>query len=171
MFCPNCGAEYREGFTRCTDCDIDLVETLSPGREPEEVKLCTVFITSSLVEANMVKCLLEGSGVKVFLYDANISRINPFYTNAVGGIKLVVRDKQVALTKEVLREYRGKNGADPFWGEGSALGSMRERLKPSEQAERGEEVVVGGKKLRCPNCRCICDSGSNFCDQCGERLS
>jgi hypothetical protein len=25
MFCPQCNAEYRPGFTRCTDCDADLV--------------------------------------------------------------------------------------------------------------------------------------------------
>src|SRR4029077_1092326 len=26
MFCPECKAEYRQGFTRCADCDVDLVE-------------------------------------------------------------------------------------------------------------------------------------------------
>jgi hypothetical protein len=25
MFCPQCRAEYRPGFTHCTDCDVDLV--------------------------------------------------------------------------------------------------------------------------------------------------
>jgi hypothetical protein len=25
MICPQCRAEYRQGFTRCVDCDIDLV--------------------------------------------------------------------------------------------------------------------------------------------------
>jgi hypothetical protein len=25
MFCPKCGAEYRQGFTHCVDCDVDLV--------------------------------------------------------------------------------------------------------------------------------------------------
>jgi hypothetical protein len=25
MFCPRCKAEYRKGFTRCSDCDVDLV--------------------------------------------------------------------------------------------------------------------------------------------------
>jgi hypothetical protein len=28
MFCPQCKAEYRPGFTRCTDCDVDLVQEL-----------------------------------------------------------------------------------------------------------------------------------------------
>jgi len=26
MFCPDCKAEYRPGFTRCSDCGLDLVE-------------------------------------------------------------------------------------------------------------------------------------------------
>ena len=26
MICPQCGAEYRPGFTQCSDCLIDLVE-------------------------------------------------------------------------------------------------------------------------------------------------
>jgi len=31
MFCPNCKIEYRTGFTKCSDCGVDLVEHL-----PEE---------------------------------------------------------------------------------------------------------------------------------------
>jgi hypothetical protein len=26
MYCPQCKAEYRRGFTRCSDCDVELVE-------------------------------------------------------------------------------------------------------------------------------------------------
>ena len=28
MFCPVCKVEYRSGFSRCTDCDVDLVQEL-----------------------------------------------------------------------------------------------------------------------------------------------
>jgi hypothetical protein len=28
MFCPECQAEYRAGFTRCSDCGVDLVDHL-----------------------------------------------------------------------------------------------------------------------------------------------
>jgi hypothetical protein len=34
MFCPECQAEYRQGFTRCADCDVDLVYELPP--EPNQ---------------------------------------------------------------------------------------------------------------------------------------
>jgi hypothetical protein len=33
MFCPNCGIEYRAGFTHCNDCDVDLVEELAAEGE------------------------------------------------------------------------------------------------------------------------------------------
>ena len=37
MFCPECKAEYRSGFTHCVDCDVDLVqespEQLTHSRE------------------------------------------------------------------------------------------------------------------------------------------
>ncbi len=38
MFCPQCKAEYRQGFTVCADCDVPLVWQLpaSPGAAHEE---------------------------------------------------------------------------------------------------------------------------------------
>jgi hypothetical protein len=36
MFCPHCGIEYRAGFTRCNDCDVDLVEDLPPEEDSAE---------------------------------------------------------------------------------------------------------------------------------------
>jgi len=53
MFCPQCKAEYREGFSRCADCDVDLVrelpaaaivrqEPVDPG-DPDEDPFCSFW--------------------------------------------------------------------------------------------------------------------------------
>lgn len=42
MFCPLCKAEYREGFTRCNDCDVALVDSLgSPGGDDPQSTLAS----------------------------------------------------------------------------------------------------------------------------------
>src|SRR5438552_6571009 len=33
MFCPQCKAEYRASFVRCSDCDVELVDHL-PVQKP-----------------------------------------------------------------------------------------------------------------------------------------
>lgn len=35
MFCPQCKAEYRQGFTRCADCDVELVYALPQDSEQQ----------------------------------------------------------------------------------------------------------------------------------------
>jgi hypothetical protein len=38
MICPICKAEYRQGFTRCADCDVDLIHALpgAPGETDDD---------------------------------------------------------------------------------------------------------------------------------------
>jgi hypothetical protein len=50
MFCPNCKSEYRAGFTRCSDCDVDLVEALFAE---EEIQWTSVWNGDS--QANCVE--------------------------------------------------------------------------------------------------------------------
>jgi hypothetical protein len=39
MFCPQCKAEYRPGFTLCSDCQTDLVEVLPEPSDISSAKL------------------------------------------------------------------------------------------------------------------------------------
>jgi hypothetical protein len=38
MICPKCGSEYREGFTRCGDCNVDLINPEREETGEEEVE-------------------------------------------------------------------------------------------------------------------------------------
>ena len=35
-WCPKCKAEYREGFTECSTCQVPLVDTLPEDNEAPE---------------------------------------------------------------------------------------------------------------------------------------
>jgi hypothetical protein len=73
MFCPQCKAEYRRGFTRCADCDVELVyelpaealapiEPVDPG-DPEEDPFCSFWKGDDpRVHAELCE-LLSGEGI------------------------------------------------------------------------------------------------------------
>lgn len=54
MFCPECQSEYREGITRCSDCDVDLTGDLSA--EPGPLGLGNLI---PLVEENSSEFVAE----------------------------------------------------------------------------------------------------------------
>ena len=80
-----------------------------------------VFTSFVYAEAALVKSLLEASGIKVFMYDENTARLNPFYSSAIGGIKLMVPDEDVDRAREVLQEYREKEGQETERGKTRAV--------------------------------------------------
>lgn len=80
-----------------------------------------VFTTFVYAEAALVKSLLEANGVDVFMHDETLTRMYPFISAAVGGIKLAVPDEQIAKARDVLLEYRGSEGQEPDWGSARAI--------------------------------------------------
>jgi len=60
------------------------------------------------IEANIVKARLLDSGVQCFLSDENTITINPLYTQALGGVKLHLFEKDVELAKSILQGEEGE---------------------------------------------------------------
>lgn len=64
------------------------------------------------VEANIVKGTLEANGIFCFLQDEHSIGMNPLYSNALGGIKLLVRVEDETLAQDILqendKEYKSK---------------------------------------------------------------
>jgi hypothetical protein len=69
MYCPKCRSEYREGFTRCNDCDEPLVEKLSeePPQESHEDDFVDILETSDKSLVPVIKSVLEGAGIPYFI--------------------------------------------------------------------------------------------------------
>jgi len=73
VFCPNCRAEYRPGFTECADCGVPLVHELpqeqrgdkglfSPDLDPD-ADLVPVYSTYSSTDVMLVKSLLDAEEI------------------------------------------------------------------------------------------------------------
>jgi hypothetical protein len=67
MFCPVCKAEYRDGFTRCSDRDVNLVSSLTPA-EPKGVAegASVVWYGDDPVAFSCVLAALEDAGIPTY---------------------------------------------------------------------------------------------------------
>jgi len=124
MYCPNCGGEYRDGFTQCVDCEVPLVAT-PPVEEsvPEpDVGLLSVLETGDPAEMAFVESLLlEGNIPYVKQGDRvqdlfGIGRLGGFNV-LTGPAKLLVAEEHVEAVREILRDLPA---ATPVAGEESA---------------------------------------------------
>ena len=73
MFCPNCKDEFRQGFTRCGRCDVDLVDDLAavesgnPVAVPEfaiQIRFGEYCGYLSLEEARQARDKLRPEGIR-----------------------------------------------------------------------------------------------------------
>ena len=56
----------------------------------------------NMPEAFVAKSLLEDAGIESFLQDDNVVRMDWFWSDAIGGIKLVVRQKDAEESEKLL---------------------------------------------------------------------
>src|SRR5690242_14801375 len=116
MFCPQCKAEYRVGFIRCSDCDIELVDHLpveKPAAQPEvsrqfepdrfepEAKLVVVGTYPSVLDADLARTVLEAAGIDSMIREGGVSRqyLPPAIT---GSIELLVRAEDAEDAEKIL---------------------------------------------------------------------
>ena len=114
MFCPECGAEYREGFTECSDCRIPLVPTLPEPTEDEralpDIELVTVFDSANPALIGIAKTVLESAGIEFVTVGENSARImfgaNPF----VGRVRIQVAQDRAEEAEALLAEIEEHEG-------------------------------------------------------------
>lgn len=127
MYCPKCHAEYIAGFTRCSDCDVPLVDELpSPperthrsgahdalhaGRPPHhDLDLVTVLasgdpglmaVAKSLVRSAGIPFLVQGEGVQDLF---GVGRIGSGFNVVTGPARLQVGADDADDAREVLAD-------------------------------------------------------------------
>ncbi len=76
-----------------------------PNEEFVELeKLITIRTYDKPIDAHLAKGYLENRGIPAYLADENIISLNPLYANAMGGIKLKIREEDIELAQKFLYE-------------------------------------------------------------------
>jgi len=105
MICPKCEAEYREGYTKCADCDVELVDTIILENEGyselEEIIFKTVMTSFNQGEIALAKSLLESNNIQCFVQGESFNSL--LKTSIPVSIK--VPEDYVGQAKEVLKEF------------------------------------------------------------------
>ncbi len=70
------------------------------------MELVIVKTFDNYFSANIILTRLQASGIVCFLRDENTVTIDPILTNAIGGIKLVVRREDESATIKLLRAFQ-----------------------------------------------------------------
>ena len=124
MYCPQCGVEYREGFTECSDCQVALVAAAPPPEPPSQfdpaIGLVVVLETNDGIRLAMAKGLLEDAGIPIFA----LGQITTLVTDVDGFLRKwvrvqVPRDRE-AEARELLEELEQPDASVQDEGEEGA---------------------------------------------------
>ncbi|MBZ5588288.1 MAG: DUF2007 domain-containing protein [Acidobacteriia bacterium] len=105
-WCPKCGEEYREGFTRCSECGVALV-AVPPAKsealaEPGPAWVEVASYTTA-EEARLAQGLLEEQGIAAEVVDKHVV-LNPFPQVDEAEVLLLVAPEDAERADAVLAQ-------------------------------------------------------------------
>jgi len=164
MICPVCNAEYRPGFHRCADCDVELVES---AREAIQVQTLPPEKYGALLwrgdDPHFYLSLVGWLGQDVACYGrpqrpplATADR-NLDVDSGPGGFEVWVSESDLVRAKWILE----------------SAGEKHEQSPPEDRdaAKRGVKSVEAGEAIGvCPLCFGEFATASSFCPNCNVPL-
>ena len=109
----------------------------------ENEKFITILTVTYAHEVAVIRGRLESEGITCFVQDELTVQVNPFYSNAIGGIKLQVLSKDLSQAIEILKEVGYIKGED------STLSN--ESLHIDEHSDK-QQIASGKSEITCPVC-------------------
>jgi len=120
MFCPNCDSEYRPGFTRCPECNVDLLER--PARQETSPQLApdlkvifasgdasAIAVAKSLLISEQIQFMVRGEEVQDLF---GVGRFPTGSSVVAGPIQLVVRPQDVGDATTLLSAIGRESAAE-----------------------------------------------------------
>ena len=138
MICPVCNSEYREGFTRCADCGVNLVVASSRENEPDKHRThepaVVVWRGQDPVSFSMVTSALQSASIPFLEFHnrdltASLSRPMALSYYGVGHSEVRVYPPDLAAAQEIV------------------IAALRplELVRSDEETEEVEESTEGGR--------------------------
>lgn len=72
----------------------------------------TIMTFNHPMELAVLRTRLEANGIECFVIDELTTQVNPFYSNAIGGVKLQVKERDVQKSVEILKDGGYLNDED-----------------------------------------------------------
>jgi len=87
--------------------------------EPDHPKLVAVARFRDLEQATIARGLLQSAGIDCFLADENMVRMDWFWSNMIGNMRLLVREEDAEAATEILAQpipqtFSTGEGGEPF---------------------------------------------------------
>ncbi len=96
-FCPACRSEYREGFTRCSDCDVDLV-----AERPTVLLPWKKVFEGDPLKADLVRAALESEGIDTIAPDQEATNLGWMAPFAAGSLRIYVHPKDYPEARKII---------------------------------------------------------------------
>ena len=67
----------------------------------------SIIYAGNIVQADLLKCLLEGEGIQVFLQDEILGMVAPWYVAAggAGAVKVAIANSDVDKARPIVEEF------------------------------------------------------------------
>jgi hypothetical protein len=102
-FCPACRSEYREAYTRCADCGVDLVAALPPDpAAPSGLDWAEIF-NGPPPQADVLRSALEAADIETQCPDAFVSTLGWYAPGSFNFIRVFVKASELERAREILK--------------------------------------------------------------------